>query len=328
MKNRNTWVNFNPASSEAELRLALLNLAISLLLVTVKFAAYFITLSQAVYSDAMESIANVVGAGFALYAIRTAHRPADQDHPYGHGKVEFFSAGLEGAMIILAAVLIFVQVLSSFTYHNTGVLHSLDVGLILVAFGIFVNGGLGFTLFRRGKKTSAMSIEASGVHLMIDAIDSVAVLVGLLIVRITGLKWIDSLVALMVACYIVWHGLRLLKRSAAGLMDQQDVHDTLLLRQILEGHMGPEGKEPRICGFHKLRHRHSGRYHWVDFHIEVPASWSIAESHRVASVIEYEIELALKEGNATAHIEPCADADCPRCAADRQQATEHADQRS
>ena len=103
MKSRNTWVNFSPATSDAEVRLAWLNLAISLLLVTVKFAAYFITLSQAIYSDAMESIANVVGTGFALYAIRMAHRPADQDHPYGHGKVEFFSAGLEGAMILLAA---------------------------------------------------------------------------------------------------------------------------------------------------------------------------------------------------------------------------------
>jgi cation diffusion facilitator family transporter len=317
MQNRNTWVNFSPPSSEAELRLALLNLAISLLLLTVKFTAYFITLSQAVYSDAMESIANVVGAGFALYAIRTAHRPADQGHPYGHGKIEFFSSGLEGAMIILAAVLIVVQVVSSFTYHNTGTLHRLDIGVALVALGIFVNGALGYTLIRRGKKTSAVAIEASGVHLTTDAIDSVAVLVGLVIVWVTGLRWVDSLVALLVAAYIVWHGLRLLKRSAAGLMDEQDVQDTLLLSQILQSHVGPDGKEPRICSFHKLRHRHSGRYHWVDFHLVVPAWWSISETHRIASAIEYEIELALKEGNATAHMEPCADAECAHCAATR-----------
>ena len=139
--------------------------------------------------------------------------------------------------------------LSSFTYHNTGKLHSLDLGLILVAFGILVNGALGFTLYRKGKKTSAMAIEASGVHLMIDAVDSVAVLVGLLIVWMTGLQWIDSLVALLVACYIVWNGLRLLQRSAAGLMDEQDVHDTQLLSQILESHMGPEGGSRAFAAF-------------------------------------------------------------------------------
>jgi divalent metal cation (Fe/Co/Zn/Cd) transporter len=128
---------------------------------------------------------------------------------------------------------------------------------------------------------------------------------------------VDSAAALAVAAYIAILGLRLLKRSAAGLMDEQDSRDRELLRKILTSHTGPAGEEPRICSFHKLRHRHSGRYHWVDFHILVPAWWDIAKAHQVASAIEYEIELALGEGNATAHVEPCLDDQCLACEAAR-----------
>ena len=117
----------------------------------------------------------------------------------------------------------------------------------------------------------------------------------------------------MVSAYIARTGARLLGHAVGGLMDRQDAEDEALLRRILDAHLGPSGKEPRICGYHKLRHRHSGRYHWVDFHITVPADWSIDRGHKVASAIEYEIELALGEGNATAHVEPCKEAECGRC---------------
>src|SRR4029079_7826034 len=130
------------------------------------------------------------------------------------------------------------------------------------------------------------------------------------LVKLTGWRRLDPLTAVAVAIYVGGQAFWLLRRSWAGLMDEQDIEDARLLRQILDSHVGSAGKEPCICSYHKLRHRHSGRYHWVDFHIMVPATWDIDRGHRVASEIEYEIENALGEGNATAHVEPCTDETC------------------
>src|SRR5213075_30578 len=129
-------------------------------------------------------------------------------------------------------------------------------------------------------------------------------------VKIWNLPIADPIAALLIAVYISMLSIGLLRRSAAGLMDEQDLQDDSKIRQILDSHLGPLGKEPRICSYHKLRHRHSGRYHWVDFHIMVPGNLDIDRGHAIASAIEYEIERALGEGNATAHIEPCKDEPC------------------
>jgi cation diffusion facilitator family transporter len=301
-----------------EHRWALAALIVSLALVITKFIAYFLTQSDAVFSDALENIVNVATAGFAIYSIHLAHQPADREHPYGHGKIEFFSAGLEGSMIVLAAVIIIGKVAGSFLYGHRQPITRLNTGLVLMSAALVVNGILGFSLWYRGRKGRSLTLEAEGIHLMVDAWDSVAVLVAIAIVRATGWQWVDPLAAIAVAIYIAFLGMGLLKRSAAGLMDEQDAGDTALLHRILDAHVGPDGRDPRICSYHKLRHRHSGRYHWVDFHILVPRWWDIEQGHRVASVIEYEIELALKEGNATAHVEPCEDPACQRCAAEKE----------
>ncbi|HEX4052785.1 MAG TPA: cation diffusion facilitator family transporter [Tepidisphaeraceae bacterium] len=307
-----------PASSRGrELRWATASLVVSIVLLITKFVAYFLTHSNAIFSDALENIVNVVTAGFAIYSIHVAHRPADQEHPYGHGKVEFFSAGLEGSMIVLASVLIVGKVGLSFLYGGGRPIGRLDAGLALMGAALLVNGAMGMSLWYRGRKGQSLTLEAEGIHLMVDAWDSVAVLAAIAIVRATGWQWVDPLAAVAVAVYIAILGLGLLKRSAAGLMDEQDAGDAALLRKILDAHAGLNGKEPRICSYHKLRHRHSGRYHWVDFHIMVPPWWSIEQGHQVASAIEYEIELALHEGNATAHVEPCEDPQCKRCEAER-----------
>jgi cation diffusion facilitator family transporter len=305
------------AARTSELRWAGASLGVSIALLITKSVAYFLTRSDAVFSDALENIVNVFTAGFAMYSLQVAHRPADKEHPYGHGKVEFFSAGLDGSMIVLAAVVIVAKIGLSFLAKERRPIEHLDIGLVLMGAALVVNAGMGLCLWYRGRKGNSLTLEAEGIHLAIDAVDSVAVLVAISIVRLTGWKWVDPVAALAIAAYMAFLGLRLLKRSAAGLMDEQDAADTKLLRKILDSHSGANGKEPLICSYHKLRHRHSGRYHWVDFHIMVPPWWSIDQGHRVASVIEYEIELALGEGNATAHVEPCEDAGCQRCEAER-----------
>ena len=297
----------------SELHWAWVSLAVGSVLLVIKFTAYFLTGSQAIFSDALENVTNVMTAGFAVYSIRLAHRPADADHPYGHGKIEFFSAGFEGSMVLLASAVIAGKIALSFLRHEQLVVQRLDIGLALMGIALLVNGALGLSLWFRGRKNKALTLEAGGIHLMVDALDSMAVLAAVAVVRLTGWLWVDTAGALAVAVYIAILGLRLLKRSAAGLMDEQDPGQRRLLQEILDSHVGPAGKQPRICSYHKLRFRHSGRNCWVDFHVMVPKWWNIEQGHRVASAIEHEIELALGEANATAHVEPCEDAGCEEC---------------
>jgi cation diffusion facilitator family transporter len=194
-------------------------------------------------------------------------------------------------------------------------IHRLDTGLVLMAAALLGNGVLGLSLWLRGRRYKALTLEAGGIHLMTDALDSVVVLIAIAIVRITRWQWVDSAAALAVAIYIAAMGLRLLKRSTAGLMDEQDPTLRRQIQEILHTHLGPHGAEPKICSYHKLRFRQSGRSVWVDFHIALPKWWSVDQGHHAASAIEHEIELALGEANATAHVEPCEDANCGDCRA-------------
>ena len=296
-----------------EARSLIASLAAAVCLLALKFLAYFFTGSSAIFSDAMESIANVAGAAFAMYALHTAHRPADSDHPYGHGKIEFISAGFEGSMILMAALVAALQAVNAFFHHAA--LQELGFGLALIVIALCVNSVIGIVLLRVGEKADSAALMADGKHLLSDVVTSVAAVAGLVIVRLTHWNYADPLAALVVAAYIGRTGWTLMRGAFSGLMDEQDVHDEELLRMILDAHVGPAGREPRVCSYHKLRHRHSGRYHWVDFHLVVPRQWNIAHGHDVASEIEFEIETALAAGDATAHVEPCEDAGCAMCAA-------------
>lgn len=301
---------------KVESRAALLSLVIGATLLGVKFYAYYLTGSAAVFSDALESIVNVAAAAFGVYSISVAHMPPDSDHPYGHGKIEFFSAAFEGGMIILAAIFIIAKGIGDIL-HPTPTEH-LDIGLILMIASMFVNGLLGLYLIWLGKRNNSLTIEADGFHLMTDAVTSISASGALVIVWLTGWTLADPIVAICVAIYIAIAGGMLFRRSFAGLMDRQDSGDNRVISEILDAHVSDAGPEPHICSYHKLRHRHSGRYHWVDFHMVVPAKWTIEQAHNAASVIEREIELALGEGDATAHIEPCTH-ECIRCDEKKQQ---------
>jgi cation diffusion facilitator family transporter len=286
---------------------------VSLVLLAVKFTAYYLTGSAAVFSDALESVVNVLASGVAAYSLWLAHQPADATHPYGHGKVEFLSSGFEGGMILLAALVIAFRAVESIV-HGPSV-EQLDLGLVLLGAAGAVNAALGTYLVAVGRRGGSSALTADGWHLLSDALTTAAVLVSLLLVRLTGAAIIDPIAALVVAASIAWLSARLLVRSSAGLMDQQDQSDTRLLRRILDSHVGREGAAPQICSYHKLRHRHSGRYHWIDFHLVVPAAWDVRRGHDAASAIEHEIEQVLG-GDATAHVEPCDQPDCPACRPD------------
>jgi cation diffusion facilitator family transporter len=298
-----------------ELRAGRTSLLVAVSLLIIKSFAYFLTRSDAVFSDALDTIINVFSSGFALYSIHTAHRPADQEHPYGHGKIEFFSAGLEGGMILLAAVIIVAKVIGTYVlFGGSASAGQMQIGLLLMAGALIINGTTGLYLRRSARKANSVTLQASGFHLLTDALETTTVLIALLLIRLTGWRWIDTATALLIAGYITMQGMLMIRRSAGMLMDEQDADDQSLIKGILDSHVGPNGKEPRICSYHKLRHRHSGRFHWVDFHMMLPAWWDIETGHKIASSIEYEIELALGEGNATAHLEPCVNAECRNCA--------------
>ena len=292
------------------------SVAISLVLLAVKFTAYYLTESAAIFSDALESIVNVVASLVAAYSLFLAHQPPDPQHPYGHGKVEFLSAGFEGGMILLAACVIAFRAIEEMV-RGPGA-HKLDWGLVLIFVAGAINGAAGIVLLVLGRRRHSITLRADGKHLLSDAITSAGVLAALVLMWIEPRwVWIDPIAALLVAAYIAYMGTHLLRESAAGLMDRQDVEDEKLLRAILDAHVGPAGREPRICSYHKLRHRHSGRYHWVDFHLVVPAHLDVAHGHQLASAIEHEIEDALGEGNATAHVEPCVRGECAQCGGGR-----------
>ena len=296
-----------------EAQAALLSLGTGVLLLGIKFTAYFLTSSNAIFADALEGIVNVTAAGFAVYALVLAHRPADPEHPYGHGKIEFFSAGLEGGMILLAAVVAVSKAIETLIRHQALVVNELQTGLLLMTTALLCNALVGTYLVRTGRRQSSITLEADGWHLISDAVTSTAALIALLLVWASGWTPADPLIAIAVSFYIALTGIRLMRRSAAGLMDEQDAADNAAICKILDAHVGPSGIEPRICSYHKLRHRHSGRYHWVDFHLMLPGNLNIETGHHSASVIEGEIERALGEGDATAHIEPCKTAECGNC---------------
>jgi cation diffusion facilitator family transporter len=303
---------FLPHTPRPEAIAGQLSVVVGVVLLGLKFVAYFVTGSAAIFSDAMESIVNVAASSFALYALFYAHRPADREHPYGHGKIEFMSAGFEGGMVFAAALVIAFRAIEAL--YRRPQLEQIGLGLWLMGLAMVVNGGMGLYLIRAGKKHNSLTLQADGHHLFSDAVTSAAAMVALVLVQVTNRPIIDPIFALLIAVYISILGIRLMRAGAAGLMDEQDLADEELLVKILDGHLVPDGKAPQICSYHKLRHRHSGRYHWVDFHIMVPPGMTIDQGHAVASAIEYEIEQALGEGNATAHVEPCVDAACARCA--------------
>lgn len=264
----------------------------------IKLAVYAVTSSTAVLSDALESTVNLVAAAVMLYTLRLVARPPDAEHHYGHGKAEFLSVALEGAMVLFAALVIAYEAIGRLLRPRP--LTNLDVGIWLVGGTALLTVALGVYVWASGRKRGSEALKADGTHLMTDAATTVAALVALIVVHRTGALWIDPVVALGMACFVLWAGARILRRSIDGLMDRFDPDDDAKCRAILD-HAVREGL---IRGYHKLRHRRNGGFCWVDMHVQMDPEMSVVESHAIASRIEYDIECALAPANATAHVEP------------------------
>ncbi len=304
----------DPRIRRLERQAGTIAVVVGVVLLAVKFAAWWLTGSAAAFSDALESIVNVVASLVALWAVRSAHRPADRTHPYGHGRFEILSAGFEGGMIAVAGGVIVARAVEVFLRGGSE-LGRLDAGVILMAVTVLANGGVGAWLLGVGRRWGSPSLRADGWHLISDALTTVAVIAALLVVRLTGWTVVDPIAALVMGVVLCVLGLRILRRSLGDLVDEQEESDVSRLEALLDAHCGTGGRAPRICGWHKLRVRHVGREHWVEFHVQLPARMPLQEAHAAATEIELEIEGLMGPGNATAHTEPCGRTECERCAA-------------
>lgn len=278
-----------------------LSLAAGLLMLIIKFGAYILTGSSAIFADAIETIVHVLAVGFASYSLRLSQKPADASHPYGHAKIGFFSAGAEGTLIVIAAVLILYDAITK--WLGGLVLENIGLGAILTGLTVLINGGLGGYLVWIGKRKHSLILEANGKHVLTDAWTSVGVIVGLGLTAVTGwLPW-DPIFAILVAINILVAGGSLIRRSVRGLMDEADpaVRDQLIA--ILDEEVSKHG-----IHYHALRHRNLGDGHWVDFHLLFDDNTPIKNAHAVATEIERAVMHKLQPASlVTTHLEPLAD---------------------
>ncbi|HXJ77464.1 MAG TPA: cation diffusion facilitator family transporter [Candidatus Methylomirabilis sp.] len=289
------------------LRAGVLSLVVAVVLLAAKYKAYLLTGSTAILSDALESIVNVVAAIFALGGLIFAGRPADRNHPYGHGKIEFFSAAFEGGLIAFAAVVIIYQVVQ--TMIRGVAIHRLESGLLIVLAAGLVNLALGQYLLRAGRKHASLTLVADGQHVLSDFYTSAGVVVGLLLVQVTGRSWLDPLVAAVVALNLMWTGVRLVRHAAGGLLDEEDPALLSHLLDVLRGHVG-QG----VIRVHHLRAIRAGRFHHVDAHLVVPEFWSVEQAHELAENLAAQVikEVGV-EGELSFHTDPCHRVYCEMC---------------
>jgi cation diffusion facilitator family transporter len=280
-----------------------------------KLAGWLATGSVAVFSDALESIVNIVASVGALLALVYAERPPDEEHPYGHGPIEFVSALFEGVLVAVAGLVVLTHCAES-VYRGAPSVDKLDLGLVLVAASAVLNGIAGVALLRVGRATGSAALIGDGRHLLSDLWTTAAVIAGLVAVRITGEAWIDTAVALGVGVLLVVVGTRVAFGGLSSILGVQDAEDHRRIVAVLEAHRA--GAAPSICSYASVRHRHQGRLHFVDMHLRVPRDMTVADSHEIASAIEREVLAAVGEGTATAHMEPCGSTSCERCRAARQ----------
>ena len=276
-------------------------------MLALKMGGYIVTGSAAILSDALESVVHVAATAFALFSIVLAAQPPDPSHPYGHGKIEFFSAGFEGALIIIAAAAIVYEAIPAFFTGSE--LQSLDVGIIVVSVAGVVNFFLGFYLIRIGRATRSLTLEADGKHVLTDSFTSIGVLIGLILVMWTGWTVLDPLVAVIVAVNIVWTGGRLVFHSVRGLMDAADPEELQKVIGVLS--------QNRLAGWidiHRLRMLRMGDSQHLDMHLTVPRFWDIDRGHEEQELLEELLDRQLPDSiEASVHLDPCKDVCCAFC---------------
>lgn len=289
------------------IRMQLLVLVVGVLLLLAKFLAFYLTNSNSILTDALESIINVVAGGFSLYSLVLSARPRDLNHPYGHGKIEFVAATLEGSLILVAGGAIILK--SVYNLFEPQVISRLDAGIYLIAFSGIINFIVGYLTERHGNKAKSMVLVAGGKHLKTDAYSTAGILIGLLLLYLTGQVWLDSAVAILFGAFICYTGYRILRVSLAGIMDEADYELLKRIVQVLN-----ENRRENWIDIHNLRVIKYGNTLHIDCHLTVPWYLTVLEAHEeveavgmlVREHIDPDIELFI-------HTDPCVEVSCPVC---------------
>ena len=281
-------------------RLLWLSIAAALATISLKTAAWALTGSVGLLSDAAESVVNLVAAIVAMAALHWAIKPADEEHAYGHAKAEYFSAGVEGTLIVVAAAAIAVTAIDRLLHPRA--IEDVGVGLAVSAVASLINFAVGYLLLRTGRRERSIVLEADGKHLITDVWTSVGVIIGVAGVAITGWQRLDALVALAVAVNIVATGGGLLRRSVGGLMDRAlGEPERRQIEEVLAGFFGSDVQ------FHALRTRQAGSRAFVSVHVLVPGAWTVQRGHDVVEEVEAALRARLPYATVFTHLEPAED---------------------
>jgi cation diffusion facilitator family transporter len=287
-------------SNERLFRLLWLSIGAAVVTIALKTTAWLLTGSVGLLSDAAESVVNLVAAIFAMAALRWALKPADEEHAYGHAKAEYFSAGVEGAMILVAALSIAATAIDRLLHPQA--IGDVGVGLAVSVSASVINLGVGLLLLRTGREQRSIVLEADGRHLLADVWTSVGVIIGVAAVAISGWEPLDAIVALAVALNIVLTGSRLVRRSVGGLMDRAlDEPQLREIEEVLERFEG-DGIE-----FHALRTRQAGQRAFISLHVLVPGDWSVQSGHDLVEEVEAALRERLPYATVFTHLEPADD---------------------
>ncbi|MFY8190468.1 MAG: cation diffusion facilitator family transporter [Bacteroidia bacterium] len=289
------------------MRIQLLALLLGMVLMGMKFFAYYLTQSNAILSDALESIINVAAGGFALFSIWVSHKPKDLDHPYGHGKIEFISSGFEGALIFIGGIYILYEAVLAFFYLPQ--VKQLSLGIYLVAISGFINFLMGNYLVKQGKSNHSDAMIADGKHLISDTYSSIGLVIGLILVSLTQLLWLDAFIALLMGGVILFTGYKIMRKSLAGLMDEanDEILDQLL--PLLHTH-----RKKEWIDIHNLRVLKYGSNYHIDAHVTLPWYWSLEKAHEEISSIDSMItEKFHNQVELFIHADPCIPSSCSIC---------------
>jgi cation diffusion facilitator family transporter len=278
------------------------SLGVAVVMLGGKITAYVITGSTAILSDAMESVVHIAATGFAAFSLWYAHLPASREHPYGRGKIAYFSAGFEGALILSAALFILYEASKALVVGPE--LRQLSWGLLITATLAIINLILGLSLVSIGKRTNTIILVANGKHVLTDMWTSVAVVGGVALVWATGIVWLDPIVAMCAGLQILVSARKLMRNSFIGLLDRADPEHSDAILDVLKAGMD----DGTIVDFHNLRHRESNDVLWVEVHMLMPSSMTTEEAHRRVTMVEEAIRarIAKYQVHVTTHIEPAA----------------------
>jgi cation diffusion facilitator family transporter len=288
-------------------RLILLSFVASIFLTGIKFFAYYLTDSNAILSDALESIINVIASGFAFYSIYLSAQPKDRNHPYGHGKIEFFSAGFEGALIVIASFFIIYAAIQRLL-HPTPI-GNLEKGILFTLTTVLINTLIGYKLIREGKKVNSLALTADGRHLLSDSISSVILIMSVALIIVTGQLWIDSVASLLFGLFLIYNGVQLVRKSVAGLMDATD---DVFLEKVVQ--TINENKQEHWVDLHNLRLQQYGSDLHIDCHLTLPYYWELQKAHEAIHFFENVLkESHSGETEVFVHADPCLPQCCWFC---------------